>query len=83
MSRSTDRYAEGLWEALGSADPHASLRAHVTELLAGGASRDDLIAALDPIRLALEDRDDAEEPADAALRVMDALAGWTRPEMRL
>ena len=69
-------------EALAATEPLAEFRKAVREQLAAGRTREDITRALDRLRTMLKEsgRDHDE---DLVLEVLDLLAGWCSPHMKL
>ena len=69
-------------EAFSAPDPLVALRRVANANLERGLTRDELIAALEDLRRQLQAAGrDADE--DVVLELMDMLAGWTAPHMKL
>lgn len=75
-------WPEGWEEALGGDAPTAALRGAVVDARSSGGDKDALLRQLGALRahLAGSAREDDE---DVVLEVMDFLAGWSGPHMRI
>ena len=69
-------------EALASSHPLWELRGVVRGLLADGHGREDVLADFERFRLVLQAAE-READEDIVLEVMDFLAGWCSPHVRL
>jgi hypothetical protein len=72
-----------LYAALASGDRLESLRRAAERELEAGASREQLVAALEELRGDLRRVGGRDEDDDVVLEVMDFVNGWCSPHMRL
>jgi hypothetical protein len=75
-------FDESLEQALRSSEPVSALRALALQLLSGGQRKEAVLALFESARQQLREANRAADE-DAVMDVMDCLAGWCSPHMKL